>query len=105
MAINVGFGPRFAVLGLLEFIDWGGGDILYYASNYLSKSIGPRYEAPNIIKTNMESGRNGLREGEGFFDYREIDTNAYRQQRIKDFVSLLQYKDLLPSYRPYADNK
>ena len=104
-AINVGFGPRFAVLGLLEFIDWGGGDILYYASNYLSKSIGPRYEAPDIIKTNMESGRNGLREGEGFFDYRDIDTNAYRQQRMKDFVSLLQYKDLLPSYRPYADNK
>ena len=42
-AINVGFGPRFAVLGLLEFIDWGGGDILYYASEYLSKAIGPRY--------------------------------------------------------------
>jgi len=100
-AINVGFGPRFAVLGLLEFIDWGGGDILYYASNYLSKSIGPRYEAPDIIKTNMESGRNGLREGQGFFDYRDIDTNAYRQQRMKDFVSLLQYKNLLPSYSPY----
>ncbi len=27
-AIRVGFGLRFAVLGLLEFIDWGGGDTL-----------------------------------------------------------------------------
>ena len=26
-----GFGFRYAVMGLLEFIDWGGGDILYYA--------------------------------------------------------------------------
>jgi 3-hydroxybutyryl-CoA dehydrogenase len=28
-AIKYGFGFRFAVLGMLEFIDWGGGDILY----------------------------------------------------------------------------
>src|SRR5258706_7941552 len=27
---NYGFGFRYAVLGLLEFIDWGGGDILFY---------------------------------------------------------------------------
>ena len=36
-AIKYGFGFRFAVLGLLEFIDWGGGDILYYASRYLTE--------------------------------------------------------------------
>jgi 3-hydroxybutyryl-CoA dehydrogenase len=34
-AIRYGFGFRYAVMGLLEFIDWGGGDILYYASRYL----------------------------------------------------------------------
>ena len=33
-AVRLGFGLRFSVLGLLEFIDWGGGDILYYASRY-----------------------------------------------------------------------
>ena len=36
-AIKYGFGFRFAVLGLLEFIDWGGGDILHYASRYLDR--------------------------------------------------------------------
>ena len=36
-AIKYGFGFRFAVLGMLEFIDWGGGDILYYASRYLTE--------------------------------------------------------------------
>jgi len=39
-AIKYGFGFRFAVLGMLEFIDWGGGDILYYASRYLTKALG-----------------------------------------------------------------
>jgi 3-hydroxybutyryl-CoA dehydrogenase len=103
-AINLGFGLRFAVLGLLEFIDWGGGDILYYASNYLSKEIGDRYQAPEIIVENMQSGRNGLREGEGFFNYRDIDTGAYRRQRMADFVSQLKFKGLLPRYNSAAGN-
>ena len=38
IAIRTGFGLRFSVLGLLEFIDWGGGDILFYASQYLEKN-------------------------------------------------------------------
>jgi 3-hydroxybutyryl-CoA dehydrogenase len=101
-AINVGFGPRFAVLGLLEFIDWGGGDILYYASEYLANAIGPRYEAPEIVRANMRSGKNGVRDGAGFFDYKNVDTAEYRGDRLRDFVALLQYKHLLPTYRAAA---
>ncbi len=101
-AINVGFGPRFAVLGLLEFIDWGGGDILYYASDYLFKAIGTRYEAPEIVRDNMRSGKNGVRDGVGFFDYNNVDTAEYRGDRLRDFVALLQYKHLLPTYRAAA---
>ncbi len=37
-AVRYGFGLRFAALGLLEFIDWGGLDIWYYASGYLEKN-------------------------------------------------------------------
>ena len=49
-AIRYGFGFRYAVLGLLEFIDWGGGDILYYASRYLEGALGSdRYRAPEVI--------------------------------------------------------
>ena len=40
-AVRLGFGLRFSVLGLLEFIDWGGGDILYYASRYLAGALDP----------------------------------------------------------------
>ena len=69
-AVKYGFGLRFAVLGLLEFIDWGGGDILYYASNYLSKAFDDeRFAAPKIVHDNMEQGRIGLKTGAGFFDW------------------------------------
>ena len=38
-AIRIGFGVRYAVLGLLEFIDWGGGDIVYHATKYLAGAV------------------------------------------------------------------
>jgi 3-hydroxybutyryl-CoA dehydrogenase len=38
-ATRYGFGFRYAAMGLLEFIDYGGGDILYYASRYLAEAL------------------------------------------------------------------
>jgi 3-hydroxybutyryl-CoA dehydrogenase len=96
-AVRVGFGLRFAVLGLLEFIDWGGNDILYYASGHLSRTIdAQRFRAPTIIERNMRSGRNGVREGEGFYDYKDVDVGAYRAERLERFVRLIQHLGLLP---------
>jgi 3-hydroxybutyryl-CoA dehydrogenase len=91
-AIRYGFGFRFAVLGLLEFIDWGGGDILYYASRYLEGALGDkRYRAPDIIERNMQDGRIGLRSGAGFLDYAGLDVNAYREHRLAQMVDLLRH--------------
>jgi 3-hydroxyacyl-CoA dehydrogenase len=59
-AVRVGFGLRFSVLGLLEFIDWGGGDILYYASRYLSGALAPRFESPQVIADNMQNRQKPL---------------------------------------------
>jgi 3-hydroxybutyryl-CoA dehydrogenase len=91
-AIKYGFGFRFAILGLLEFVDWGGGDILHYASKYLTGALGSeRYAAPEIIGRNMAEGKVGLRTGEGFLDYSNMDVNAYREQRLAAFVDLLKH--------------
>ncbi|WP_118136319.1 3-hydroxybutyryl-CoA dehydrogenase [Oceanicella sp. SM1341] len=90
-AVKYGFGFRFAVLGLLEFIDWGGGDILYYASRYMSQAMeDPRFEAPAIVKRNMEEGRIGMKTGSGFLDYEGRDLDAYRQARMADFLKMLE---------------
>jgi 3-hydroxybutyryl-CoA dehydrogenase len=91
-AIKYGFGVRFAVLGLLEFIDWGGGDILYYASRYLTQALGSdRYAAPDIIERNMREGRTGLAARKGFLDYENLDVEAYRNERLGAFVTLLEH--------------
>ena len=94
-AIKYGFGFRFAVLGMLEFIDWGGGDILYYASRYLTKTLdSPRYAAPEIIERNMRDGKIGLTTGKGFLDYEGRDLEAYRAERLKAFVGMLRFMGL-----------
>jgi len=95
-AIKYGFGFRFAVLGMLEFIDWGGGDILYYASRYLTKALDdPRYASPDIIERNMEAGHIGLKTRRGFLNYEGMDVDAYRAERLKAFVAMLRHFDLV----------
>jgi 3-hydroxybutyryl-CoA dehydrogenase len=96
-AVRAGFGLRFAVLGLLEFIDWGGNDILYYASGHLSRTIdADRYRVPAIVERNMREGRNGVREGSGFYEYANVDVEAYRRERLTRFVELVRHVGLLP---------
>lgn len=96
-AVRTGFGLRFAILGLLEFIDWGGGDILYYASNNLSENLDrARFTAPDVISRNMHESRRGLRDGRGFYDYSGYDVSAYRDERLASFVALLRHRNLMP---------
>jgi 3-hydroxybutyryl-CoA dehydrogenase len=91
-ATRFGFGFRFAVLGVLEFIDWGGGDILYHASRYLKEATGSdRFAAPRIVEDNMAAGRIGLGTRAGFLDYASLDIDAYRRQRLAAFVALLRH--------------
>jgi 3-hydroxybutyryl-CoA dehydrogenase len=94
-AIRYGFGFRYAVLGLLEFIDWGGGDILYYASRYLEGALGSdRYRAPDVISNNMRDGRIGLRSGAGFLDYSGMNVDEYREKRLAELVNMLRHVGL-----------
>ncbi|MFK7858792.1 MAG: 3-hydroxybutyryl-CoA dehydrogenase [Granulosicoccus sp.] len=96
-ATKYGFGFRFAVLGLLEFIDWGGGDILYYASGYMTKAMDDeRYASPAIIERNMNEGRIGLRTHKGFLDYSSMDVNEYQKRKLAEFVALLRHIRKLP---------
>ena len=95
-ATRYGLGFRFAVLGVLEFIDWGGGDILYYASRYLAAATGSdRFAAPRIVEDNMAASRTGLRERAGFLDYSGLDIDAYRRQRLAAFAAQLKHMGAL----------
>lgn len=99
-AIRIGFGLRFSVLGLLEFIDWGGCDILYHADRYLAENVNrERFAAPVSIETKMADKRRGIQDGAGFYNYDGIDLAEYRTRRLAEFTALLTHLDLLPRRR------
>jgi 3-hydroxybutyryl-CoA dehydrogenase len=97
-ASRLGFGLRFAVLGLLEFIDWGGADILYSASDYLRGELdSERFAAAPSVVEHMHDGRIGMKTGSGYHDFSGRDIGAYQRETITRFVGLLRHLDLLPA--------
>jgi 3-hydroxybutyryl-CoA dehydrogenase len=95
-AVRYGLGFRYANMGVVEFIDVGGLDILYYASRYLAESTGdPRYASPEIVNRYMHEGRDGLRAGRGFYDWTAIDVPAYRREALGRQLALLRELGML----------
>jgi 3-hydroxybutyryl-CoA dehydrogenase len=94
-ATRYGLGLRFAALGVVEFIDFGGSDILHHASREMSASIDPhRYAAPAIVGRMVEEGRLGLKSGSGFYDYAGRDTAAYRRDVLARTLGMLRHAGL-----------
>jgi 3-hydroxybutyryl-CoA dehydrogenase len=90
-AIKAGFGFRLAVLGLIEFIDLGGLDILFHASRFLYERFGrDQYRPLETIVEKMEKGEVGPRSGRGFYDYSTVDREAMFMKRYRGFVELLK---------------
>lgn len=95
-AVRAGFGPRYTAMGLCEFIDYGGLDILFYASSSMQRALNaPRYEPPRLIKALMEQGKRGAREGQGLYDWRGRDLPAYQRELVGRYVELFRHLGLL----------
>lgn len=94
-ATRYGLGLRFAALGVVEFIDFGGCDILHHASREMSASLDKgRYTAPAIVGRMVEEGRLGLKSGSGFYDYEGRDVAAYRRDVLSRTLGELRQAGL-----------
>lgn len=95
-AIRYGFGFRYTTMGAVEFIDFGGLDILYHANRYLTGTLGERYRLAPVVERYMQEGRIGLKSGQGFLDHRGRDLGAYRYDVLDRQYRLLKYLDAAP---------
>ena len=94
-ATRYGMGLRFAALGVVEFIDFGGSDILHHASREMSASVSAeRYAAPAIVNEMVAQGRLGLKTGSGFYNYEGRDIAAYRRDVLSRTLGMLQHAGL-----------
>ena len=100
-ATRFGMGLRFAAIGVVEFIDFGGADILHHASREMAQSIdAARYTAPPVVGRMFEEGRLGLKTASGFYDYAGRDLPAYRHDVLARVLALLKHAGL---WRSAAD--
>lgn len=100
-ATRYGMGLRFAALGVVEFIDFGGVDILHHASREMSASVSAeRYAEPAIVARMVDEGRLGLKTASGFYDYAGRDLGAYRLDVLSRLLALLRHAGL---WRPAVE--
>lgn len=91
-AIKTGFGFRLCAFGLLEFIDMGGLDILYYADDFLYSAFkSERFKVPKLIKEKMEKGETGPRTGKGIYEYKDVEIKTLFERKYKDLIKLLRF--------------
>lgn len=95
-AVRYGFGFRYTTVGAIEFIDFGGLDILYHANRYLTETLGERYRLAPIVERYMHEGRLGLRTGKGFYDYPGDDADARRTEVLQRQFQLLRFLGAAP---------
>jgi len=87
-AFRAGMGFRYASVGIFEFIDWGGVDILQRAGRYLSEALqDPRFLPPRSVEEKVERNELGPKTGRGFYDYAGEARDRFETEKM---VALLR---------------
>jgi len=69
-AVSFGPGFRYPVLGPFGVCDFGGLDVFYHLSEELFVDLDASSTPPTILRKLTQTGRLGLKSGEGLYDYR-----------------------------------
>jgi 3-hydroxybutyryl-CoA dehydrogenase len=90
-AFKAGMGFRYASIGLFEFIDWGGVDILYRASRYMTEALGDeRFKPARMVEEKMARNELGPKTGRGFFDYAGDRREAFETDKVRALLRRLR---------------
>jgi 3-hydroxybutyryl-CoA dehydrogenase len=90
-AIRSGLGFRYADVGVFEFIDWGGVDILYRASAFMTQASGDeRYRTPRLVEEKMSRNELGPKTGRGFFDYAGETRERFETAKLRQLLRRLR---------------
>lgn len=84
--MKYGIGFRWACLGPLETIDFGGIDTFYHISEYLVPDLEDSHDIPALIKEHFEAGEYGVKTGKGFYDYsngKDAEATKERDRKLK----------------------
>jgi 3-hydroxybutyryl-CoA dehydrogenase len=90
-AFRAGMGFRYATVGIFEFIDWGGVDILHRASSFLAKALGDeRFRPARLVEEKIARNELGPKTGRGFFDYTGDRREAFETAKVRALLRQLR---------------
>jgi 3-hydroxybutyryl-CoA dehydrogenase len=89
-AIKFGWGYRFPIMGILEFIDVGGLEILYHAGRSVSRELNrPDLACPKLIEDKYKQDAVGTKTLKGIFNYESHEQVARNERaRLKKQIRL-----------------
>ncbi len=87
------FGPRFANLGLLEYLDFVGLDHIQRIQNYLYADLDSTPGPLPVINDKVEKNELGCKTGTGLFNWADRDPNGPRVRRDAEFLRRIQEKN------------
>ena len=85
IALMYSFMPRYTSIGIFEHFDNGGLDLAYNVNKYLFPELCDAKENLPIISQKVAEGNLGPKTGLGFYDWRGIDMDAYRERVAEPF--------------------
>jgi 3-hydroxybutyryl-CoA dehydrogenase len=83
------FGPRFANLGPMEYLDFNGLDLIRNIQGYLYADLDTTPGVLPIIQNLVDEGKLGVKSGKGLFDW-SMKVNNVRKNRDREFYSRLK---------------
>jgi 3-hydroxybutyryl-CoA dehydrogenase len=90
-AIRAGLGFRYVSVGVFEFIDWGGVDILYRAGHFLAQATGQeRFRPPRLVDEKMARHELGPKTGRGFFEYPQDLRERFETAKVRALLRQLR---------------
>jgi 3-hydroxybutyryl-CoA dehydrogenase len=95
-AMRWGLGIRYANMGITEFIDWGGLEILFHAGNYMAGKLGDRFRPPALVQQKMQAGETGVRTGRGLNDWNGVDVPAKMRATQEAIFGILRANNRMP---------
>lgn len=90
-AFKAGMGFRYAAIGIFEFIDWGGVDILYRASRFMTEATGDdRFRTTALVEDKIAKNELGPKTGRGFFDYAGARRDEFETAKMRALLRQLR---------------
>jgi 3-hydroxybutyryl-CoA dehydrogenase len=90
-AFKAGMGFRYGTIGIFEFIDWGGVDILHRASAFMTEALGQdRFRPARLVEEKIARNELGPKTGRGFFDYAGDKRQTFETAKVRALLRHLK---------------